>query len=227
MSVIDNLANSSLKNLKNALESPKLTFVEADISKEGEWEDTVRQADYVFHLAGLAAIVPSIENPREYFSTNVTGTLNVLQATKKSASLVYAASSSCYGIPDNFPTGESQLINPQYPYALTKLQGEQLVLHWGDVYKLSVKSLRLFNVYGVRSRTDSSYGAMFGIFMAQLYAGKPLTIVGDGKQSRDFIYVTDVARAFYLAALTKTENRIYNVGCGVRNSKIYSRYIKR
>ena len=102
VSVIDNLANSSLKNLKNALESPKLTFVEADISKEGEWEDTVRQADYVFHLAGLAAIVPSIENPREYFSTNVTGTLNVLQATKKSASLVYAASSSCYGMPTTF-----------------------------------------------------------------------------------------------------------------------------
>ena len=128
--------------------------------------------------------------------------------------LIYAASSSCYGIPDKYPTPETADIRPQYPYALTKRLGEELVMHWADIYKLPAVSLRLFNVYGPRSRTSGTYGAVFGVFLAQKLAGKPFTIVGDGKQTRDFTYVLDVAKAFLVAAKSDKSGNIYNVGSG-------------
>jgi UDP-glucose 4-epimerase len=127
---------------------------------------------------------------------------------------IYAASSSCYGIPDSYPTAEDAECRPQYPYALTKNLGEQTVQHWNQVYRLPTVCLRLFNVYGPRSRTSGAYGAVFGVFLAQKLAGKPLTIVGDGTQSRDFIYVKDIAKAFLAAAQSDTTGRIYNVGAG-------------
>ena len=127
---------------------------------------------------------------------------------------VYAASSSCYGIPDLYPTPETAPIRPQYPYALTKNLGEQIVLHWGQVYELPVVSLRLFNVYGPWSRTSGTYGAVFGVFLAQKLAGKPFTVVGDGTQTRDFTFVTDVVDAFVCAAQSDVCNEVFNVGTG-------------
>jgi UDP-glucose 4-epimerase len=127
---------------------------------------------------------------------------------------LYAASSSSYGIPENYPTGETTPINPQYPYALTKYQGEELVLHWAELYKLPALSLRLFNVYGPRSRTSGAYGAVFGVFLAQKLNGKPFTVVGDGTQTRDFTYVTDVADAFISAAKSNFSGEAFNVGSG-------------
>jgi UDP-glucose 4-epimerase len=170
----------------------------------------------VFHLAALADIVPSIQHPDDYYDTNVTGTFNVLQAAREAGArrLVYAASSSCYGIPDNYPTPETAEIRPEYPYALTKYLGEQLVLHWGGVYDLSVASLRFFNVYGPRSRTSGTYGAVFGVFLAQLLAEKPLTIVGDGEQTRDFTYVGDVADAVATVGGIDIGGEVFNVGTG-------------
>jgi len=125
----------------------------------------------------------------------------VLEAARHAVveKLVYAASSTCYGLAEEYPTTENAPIQPQYPYALSKYQGEEAVLHWGEVYRLPVNSIRIFNAYGTRSRTTGAYGAVFGVFLAQKLAGKPLTIVGDGMQKRDFLYVTDVARAFYAA----------------------------
>jgi UDP-glucose 4-epimerase len=131
---------------------------------------------------------------------------------------VYAASSSCYGIPDVFPTPESAAIQPQYPYALTKYLGEQIVLHWCKVYKLPCVSLRLFNVFGTRSRTSGTYGAVFGVFLAQKLAGKPFTVVGDGRQTRDFTYVTDVANAFVTAAESEIIGEVFNIGSGGTHS---------
>ena len=121
----------------------------------------------------------------------------------QSKKLVYSASSSCYGIPKSYPTNEKSEISPQYPYALTKYLGEQICLHWGKVYKIKVISLRLFNVYGTRSRTSSTYGAMFGTFLTQKLNKKPFTIVGDGSQSRDFTYVSDVVDVFIKAYKSK------------------------
>lgn len=214
VTVIDNLNGGWMKNLKKAERYPHFRFVKADIRDPLALAGLFDGADWVFHLAALADIVPSIEKPREYFETNVDGTFNVLEAAKKAGvqRFLYAASSSCYGIPDRYPTAESAPIQPQYPYALTKYLGERLVLHWARVYKLPALSLRLFNVFGPRSRTTGVYGAVFGVFLAQKLHQKPFTVVGDGKQSRDFTYVADVADAFYTAAASDAVNDFMNVG---------------
>ena len=136
----------------------------------------------MFHLAALADIVPSIQRPLEYDRENVDGTAAVVECSRLAnvKRFVYTASSSCYGIPDAYPTPETAAIRPQYSYALSKFLGEKIVLHWGQVYNLPVVSMRLFNVYGPRSRTSGTYGAVFGVFLAQKLAGEPLTVVGDG-----------------------------------------------
>jgi UDP-glucose 4-epimerase len=131
---------------------------------------------------------------------------------------VYSASSSCYGRPDVFPTPETAPVRPAYPYALSKDLGERAALHWGRVYGLGVVSLRYFNVYGPRSRTTGAYGAVFGVFLAQKLGGHPYTVVGDGTQTRDFVYVTDVAAANLLAARSDCRNEVFNVGTGAPQS---------
>ena len=227
--VIDNLSTGRKENIKFFLD--KINFVKADISKIHNIEKFFKGIDIVFHLAALADIVPSIQNPIEYYNSNVTGTINVLKCSQKYKikKFLYAASSSCYGIPTKYPTPESQKLSPQYPYALTKLLGEQLVMHWSKLYKLNSISLRLFNVYGTRSRTSGTYGAMFGVFLAQKLANAPLTIVGNGKQTRDFTYVSDVVEAFIKASNSKISGEIFNVGSGktVSVNKIVSMLSKK
>lgn len=212
--VVDDLSTGRRSNL---VESGSVNLVESSLATPGAWVGVFAGADVVFHLAALADIVPSIQLPEAYFRSNVDGTFNVLEACRVSGvgRVVYAASSSCYGIPDEFPTTESAPMRPQYPYALTKLLGEQLVMHWSEVYGISATSLRLFNVFGPRSRTSGTYGAVFGVFLAQKLAGLPFTVVGDGTQTRDFTYVTDVARAFLSAAESPSAiGKVMNVGSG-------------
>lgn len=211
---LDDLSSGRWENLQQVAEAPGLQMVEADITDSEAIRPHFNGVDWVFHLAGKADIVPSIEHPDIYYTANVQGTFNVLECSRAAniKRLVYAASSSCYGIPDTYPTPESAEIHPQYPYALTKYMGEEMVLHWAQIYGLPALSLRLFNVYGPRSRTTGAYGAVFGVFLAQKLAGKPYTVVGDGKQSRDFTYVTDVAEAFATAAASDISGEIFNVG---------------
>lgn len=210
--IIDNLSTGRLDNISHI--KNKIKFIKADISQKGKWINEFKNQDYIFHLAALADIVPSIDHPRKYYNANVTGTLNVLEAVKKFniKKLIYAASSSCYGIPKKYPTKETEIISPQFPYAVTKYLAEELIMYWSKIYKINFISLRLFNVYGPRSRTSGTYGAMFGVFLAQKLAGKPFTMVGNGLQSRDFTYVSDVVEAFYIAAKSKINNEIFNVG---------------
>jgi UDP-glucose 4-epimerase len=212
--VIDNFSNGSPRNLAQYAGDSKVEVVIADVADAASLKGLFSGAERVFHLAALADIVPSIQRPRAYFEANVDGTFNVLEQASAAhvRRLVYAASSSCYGIPDTYPTSEAAPIRPQYPYALTKYLGEQLVLHWAQVYKLPALSLRLFNVYGPRARTSGTYGAVFGVFLAQLLARKPLTIVGDGSQTRDFTFVADVVDAFVTAAESDKVGEIFNVG---------------
>lgn len=214
VTVIDNLSNGRLDNLKH--HKGKLTFVKASVADLDAIKEHFHGADTVFHLAALADIVPSINNPVEYYKSNVYGTMCVLEAARLCGvnRFLYTASSSCYGIPDQVPIPETAEIRPQYPYALTKWLGEQTALHWGTVYKMPVISLRLFNVYGPRARTSGTYGAVFGVFLAQKLAGKPYTIVGDGTQSRDFTFVTDVVDAFITAAQSDVSGEVFNVGSG-------------
>ena len=212
--VLDNFSTGRRENISHA--THELQVVECDLSIEGSWFSYFENADWVLHLAALADIVPSIQNPQAYFWTNVNGTLNVLTAAKLGGvqRFIYAASSSCYGIPNLYPTPEEAEIRPQYPYALTKRLAEELVLHWAEVYKLPALSLRFFNVYGPRSRTSGSYGAVFGVFLSQKLSGRPFTVVGDGEQTRDFTYVTDVVAAILSAARSDYCQRIFNVGSG-------------
>ncbi|OUU53449.1 MAG: NAD-dependent dehydratase [Pelagibacteraceae bacterium TMED65] len=219
ITIIDNLTTGRIENIANLNTNYK--FINADISyKDESWTEELKQADYVFHLASLADIVPSIEKPLEYYESNVTGTINVLSECepKRLKKFVYAASSSCYGITNVIPTPEDAPIQTEYPYALTKYLGEQITMHWGKVYGMKVVSTRFFNVYGTRSRTSGTYGAVFGVFLAQRLANKPLTIVGDGTQKRDFTYVTDVAKGIYQAAVSNYENEIFNLGSGKAES---------
>ncbi len=214
--VIDNFSNGSPRNLGQHEGRAELEILNIDLADYRAVAGSFKGADRVFHFAALADIVPSIENPGAYFRSNVDGTFNTLEQSVKSGArrFVYAASSTCYGIPDHYPTPETAEPRPKYPYALTKFLGEQLVMHWAEVYKLPAISLRMFNVYGPRARTSGTYGAVFGVFLAQLLADKPLTIVGDGTQTRDFTYVTDIVDAFLTAAGSGMSAAVYNVGSG-------------
>ncbi len=214
--VIDNFSTGRLANLEHQKENRNLKIYQMDIRNKEEIEEVFEGVDYIFHMAALADIVPSMQKPWEYYSSNVLGTYNVVECARNVGikKLIYAASSSCYGIPEHYPTNEQAEIQPQYPYALTKRLGEETVLHWGQVYNLPVVTLRLFNVYGTRSRTSGTYGAVFGVFLAQKLAKKPFTVVGTGEQTRDFTYVTDVAEAFYMTAVSGIVNETFNVGSG-------------
>ena len=210
--VLDNFSTGRPQNLNNV--ARKIQLVECDIYQAGKWQDLFEKAELVFHLAALADIIPSIEKPDDYYKSNVTGTFNVLEACRKHhvKKIVYSASSSCYGIPDEYPTKETAKISPQYPYALTKYLGEHLIMHWCQIYGLPAVSLRFFNVYGPRSRTSGTYGAVFGVFLAQKLAGKPFTVVGDGTQTRDFTFVKDVVDAIIAAAECDVRGEIINIG---------------
>jgi UDP-glucose 4-epimerase len=218
--VLDNLATGREKNLSRALESGRCTFHHVDIRDRSTLPALFEGAHAVYHLAALADIVPSIERPAEYFTTNVDGTFNVVEAARACGvkRFVYFASSSCYGIPDTFPTPEDAPIRPQYPYALTKYLGERIALHWGHVYGLGTVSLRLFNVFGPRARTTGTYGAVFGVFLAQKLAGKPFTVVGDGSQTRDFTFVSDIVDGAVSAGGSDLRDEILNLGSGQTHS---------
>jgi UDP-glucose 4-epimerase len=214
--VVDNLSVGREANMIQHRGNARLEIVIGDVADTALMRQAAAGVDRLFHLAALADIVPSIEKPESYFRANVDGTFATMEAARAQGvrRVVYVASSSCYGIPDAYPTPEDAPPRPQYPYALTKWLGEQLVMHWALVYKLPAVSVRFFNIYGPRARTSGTYGAVFGVFLAQILAGKPLTIVGDGSQTRDFTFVSDAVDALVAAAASDKVGRIYNVGSG-------------
>jgi len=213
--VIDNLVGGHEANLAQHPEGGAVERHWLDICSLDPTSPIFEGAKFVFHFAGIGDIVPSIENPIGYMETNVQGTVRVLECARAAgvSKFVYASSSSCYGLADT-PTREDHPIRPEYPYALSKYQGEQAAFHWHKVYKLPVNAVCIFNAYGPRVRTTGAYGAVFGVFFRQKLAGKPFTVVGDGSQSRDFIFVTDVAKAFLAAAETPIVGERFNLGAG-------------
>ena len=198
--VIDNFKDGSYKNLKTIRDNKKIKIYKCDILNKSRFVSLSRNINIIIHLAAVSDIVPSIEHPIEYLNTNIMGTVNILEAMRKNKikKIVYAASSSCYGIAKNTPTNEKTKISPKYPYAFSKFIGEATIKHWSTVYGIKYVSLRLFNVYGTRSRTHGAYGAVLGVFLKQKLKKRPLTIVGNGNQKRDFINVKDVANVLQI-----------------------------
>lgn len=214
--IVDNLVGGREANLEQHRNEPNLTLDTRSILEIKPGDPVFSDVDIILHFAGIGDIVPSIERPVDYMSTNIQGTVQVLEGARLGGAqkVVYAASSSCYGSDPPLPTNEESPISTEYPYALSKYLGELAAHHWSRVYGLPVNSIRIFNAYGPRSRTSGAYGAVFGVFLKQKLAGHPFTVVGDGTQERDFVFVTDVARAFVMAAETPLSGKIWNVGCG-------------
>ena len=212
--ILDNFEDGSDKNIRHIRNNKKIFIKNKDINEISEKDKIFKKIDVVIHLAAIADIVPSINNPKSYCQTNVIGTMNILEAMRanKIKKIIYSASSSCYGIPSKYPTNEKDKIDTRYPYAFSKYIGELFIKHWSKIYKINFISLRLFNVYGTRSRTTGAYGAVMGVFLKQKLSNKPLTVVGSGNQSRDFIYVTDVCDAIIKSIYTKKKNLVLNIG---------------
>jgi UDP-glucose 4-epimerase len=220
--VLDNLSGGSFLNLNKIKNNKRLIFEKKDIKTINTSSSFFKKVYGIIHFAGSGSIIPSIENPNFYIKNNLNGTTNILEAVVKNniKNFVYAASSSCYG-KALIPTSENALINCEHPYALSKYLGEQAALNWGKVYRFKTNSLRIFNAYGTRLTTKGSYGTVFAVFMKQILEKKPLTLVGNGNQKRDYIYVTDVADAFIKALIIKTKSRIFNIGSGIPQSIKY------
>ena len=215
VTILDNLSTGKEENI-----NPKAKFINCDISTASEIDMLfyINGADVVFHLAALARVQPSIEDPISFNEVNVKGTLNVLLAAHKAKvkRVVYSASSSCYGDATKFPTPEEHSTNPLSPYGLQKYVGEQYCKMFSEVYNLDTVSLRYFNVYGERMNLEGAYCLVLGIFAKQMLEGKPLTINNDGEQRRDFTYVGDVVEANILAATHKEplNGEAFNIGNG-------------
>ena len=217
--VLDNFISGNKKNLSHHSKK-NLEIIKIDISNNKNLDKYFKGASYVFHLAGLAEIIPSINEPKKYFINNTLGTLNVLEAAKKVKikKFIYAASSSCYGFPKKVPIKENNKIDIKHPYAFTKFLGEETVIKYANFFGMPNISCRFFNVYGPRLNTKGQYGAVFAKFLTQKQSKKPLTIVGNGNQTRDFIYVEDLIDALIKLMRSNLKNKIYNLGSGEETS---------
>ena len=217
--ILDNFVSGKRSNLEH-LKKKDVKIINIDVSKNKNLNKYLKGADYIFHLAAFAQIMPSIKNPKKYFKNNVIGTLNVLEAakSKKIKKLIYAASSSCYGASKKIPTSEKDKIELNNPYAATKFLGEELVMKYASIFKMPNISFRFFNVYGPKINISGPYSAVIGNFLFQKKNNKPLTIVGNGQQTRDFIHIDDLVSAFLKAIKSKKVNKIYNLGSGKRTS---------
>ena len=213
--VLDNFVSGKKSNLSHH-KKKNVKIIKIDISKSKNLDKYFKGADYVFHLAALAEIIPSIKNPKKYFKNNVEAVKKV-----KIKKLIYAASSSCYGTPKKLPTSEKDRIDLKNPYAVTKFIGEEIIMKYAEMFKMPNISFRFFNVYGPRLNASGQYGAVISNFLSQTKNKKPLTIVGNGKQTRDFIHVDDLANAFIKVLKSKHSNKIYNLGSGKKTSINY------
>jgi UDP-glucose 4-epimerase len=213
---IDDFSKGSLNNLKSCISNSNLEIIEGDITEISQLAGVFKNATFTFHLAGLGDVVPSIQFPSKYFKVNVAGTFNVFECVRLDApksKIIYAASSSCYGIA-RVPTSEQNEIQNLHPYALSKYLGESTLFSLAKIYDINVNSVRIFNAYGPRAKNYRTYGAVMGVFLKQKLENRPLTIVGDGSQKRDFVHVVDVARAFLNVANLGISGNTYNLGSG-------------
>ncbi len=212
--MIDDLSTGKKENLTD-LSGKNVEFVEGGIGELSLLERLFRNVDFVFHQAAISSVHKSIENPLGTNEVNITGTLNVLLAARDSGvkKVVYASSAAVYGDTPALPQREEMMSNPQSPYAVTKLVGEYYCQAFQAVYGLPTVSLRYFNAYGPKQDPNSEYSAVIPRFIKSLSEGKPPIVFGDGEQTRDFVFVSDVVQANILAAESDADG-VFNVGQG-------------
>jgi UDP-glucose 4-epimerase len=193
-----------------------------DIRDKKKIDPLFEGVDYVFHLAAESRLQTAITNPTYAYSVNVLGMLNILESCKKHKvkRLLYSSTSSVYGLTNNFPTSENNELSLLNPYSLSKFFGEQMCENYSNDYNLDIIIFRYFNVFGERSPVKGQYAPVIGIFLNQKDTGKKFTVVGDGEQKRDFVHVSDIAKANILGMKsTKTfKSDIFNVGSGINYS---------
>jgi len=238
VSVVDNLFTGKIGNLQSHIESGKINFLRGDVRDENFVQDSVRGVDAIIHLAAIASVPFSVEKPVLTNEVNVNGTVNLLRAAVKNDVKKFLLISSCavYGDPKYLPVDEKHPLQPLSPYAASKVAAEYYCKAFTRTYGLKTVILRLFNVYGSRQRGENSYSGVITVFIKNLIRGKPLTVYGDGEQTRDFIHVKDVSEAALLALEhEKVNNEIFNVGSGRETSvnrlaelliKIYGEKVK-
>ena len=220
VTVFDNFSEGRLENLARWKGNAKLQVVKGDIRDYNDVRRVVENKSWVFLLAAMSRIQPSITDPLLAFSQNVIGTANVLEACRQAGvkRVVYSASSSAYGSINEPPMTEDMPTDCLNPYSLTKKVGEEICELYRRLYGMSTVSLRYFNVYGPRHQEEGSYATVIAIFRKQRRLGQKLTVVGTGEQRRDFTFVGDVVRANIMACMDYTAHGTFNVGTGVNYS---------
>ena len=202
----------------------KAYYVKQDICSYQRTRIFYHDVDYVFHIAAEARIQPAVENPLNAVRINALGTATVLQCAREAGvkKVMYSSTSSAYGLVNESPNVETQPNDCLNPYSVSKVAGENLCKMYTELFDLPTVIFRYFNVYGERQPVRGQYAPVIGIFLRQLAAGEPLTIVGDGEQRRDFVHVSDVCNANIMAAISNPDEdaygQIYNIGCGVNYS---------
>jgi nucleoside-diphosphate-sugar epimerase len=217
--VVDNLSTGRFDRLENVRDS--IEFVKGDLADERVSDSVVTDIDYVLHQAAVPSVQRSVIDPLGTNRANVTATLNLLESCRKErvCRVVYAASSSAYGDTEVLPKAEGMPAKPLSPYALQKLVGERYCKLYYDLYGLETVSLRYFNVFGPNQDPHSEYSAVIPKFITRLLAKEPLTVYGDGEQSRDFTYIENVVEANLLAVrAVGASGNVCNIGCGERIS---------
>lgn len=215
--IIDNLRSGFLSNVKLF---PKAVFHNASITDREKVFSVLENADYVHHLAAMISVPESVDKPQECVEINITGLLNVLDACKENGvkKIVLSSSAAVYGENPESPKRTDMRPQPKSPYGITKLDGEYYLQIYHEQYGLGAVSLRYFNVFGPRQDPNSQYAAAIPIFIEKAIENEPITIYGDGEQTRDFIFVKDVVKANVLAATNDSANGVLNVALGKASS---------
>jgi len=219
VTIIDDLSTGKIENIQDLINENKIKFIKGSITDLDLLKKSFKNVDYVFHQAALASVPQSFEDPVKTNNINLNGTVNVLIASRDNnvEKVVWASSCAVYGDNTDLPLKETSSTNPLSPYAATKLAGELYANIFSNVYNLPIASLRYFNVYGPWQNPHGDYAAVIPLFISKILDDQPLIVYGDGKQTRDFIFVEDVVRANIFFA-EKAENGVFNIGCGVKTS---------
>ena len=212
--ILDNLSTGNANNIKDI--SAKITFIKGDITNKADLANLPKDINYILHLAAQISVPQSLEEPKQTFLTNTQGTLNILEFAKeiKAKKIILSSSAAIYGNKTIPPCKENAKPACQSPYALSKLQGEEMLKMYNSLYNLPTATLRYFNVFGSCQNPNSAYAAVIAKFVDCFVKKQPLTIFGDGKQTRDFVFVKDIAKANIFAALNLGNGQVYNVATG-------------